>query len=328
MSDNTETETQSPTGSHQEATSTSPQLSGQVKTSRLNRRLCAVFVGVLVLLGVAWSASPPIIEEFYWHRVMMPKILSGEGETSQAANPGSTFKECENGCPEMVVIPGGQFSMGSMDGRKSEKPVHSVILGKPFAVSKFETTVAEWNACVAAGACEAAESNSSRPSNRPVVNISWQQANGYAEWMSRITGKPYRLLSESEWEYAIRAGKTVKALQDDKSFGTRDGTCNGCGSKWDKRETAPVGSFDANNYGLHDMRGNVREMTMDCWNDNYQGAPANGSVRLDGECDSRAVRGGSWRFWYTNFRLTRRNKQAINDASDDLGFRLARDLMP
>ncbi|MEM9356365.1 MAG: SUMF1/EgtB/PvdO family nonheme iron enzyme [Pseudomonadota bacterium] len=328
MSDNTVNEKHSMNGSQKDANSESKEALDQPKTSRLNRRLIAIFIGVLLLLGIAWTASPPIIEEYYWHRVMMPKILSSDQETTQAAKAGSSFKECQNGCPEMVVIPRGQFDMGSVDGRKNEKPVHNVIIDRPFAVSKYETTVAEWNACVAAGACQATTTTSPPPPNRPVVNISWQQANQYAEWMSRITGKPYRLLSESEWEYAIRAGKTVKALQDSKRFGTRDGSCNGCGSKWDKKETAPVGSFDANSYGLHDMRGNVREMTMDCWNETYQGAPANGSVRLEGECGSRAVRGGSWRFWYTNFRLTRRGKEAINDASNDLGFRLARDLQP
>ena len=152
-----------------------------------------------------------------------------------AATPGSSFKECASGCPVMVVIPAGMFRMGSpaqeADREANEGPLHEVTIARPFAVSQFEITFAEWDACVAAAACPRAADSWGR-GEMPVINVSWRDAQQYVGWLSQVTGAPYRLLTEAEWEYAARAG-----AQTAYSWGERPGTgnanCNGCGSPWD-----------------------------------------------------------------------------------------------
>jgi formylglycine-generating enzyme required for sulfatase activity len=251
----------------------------------------------------------------------------------KALKPNRPFKECAH-CPEMVVVPAGKFSMGSPasePGRSADEgPQHTVTLARPFAVGRFEVTFDEWGACAADGGC-----NGYQPSDegwgrgrRPVVNVSWDDANAYAAWLSKKTGKSYRLLSESEYEYAARAGRQT-AYPWGNAVGTNKANCHSCGSRWDARETAPVGSFAANAFGLYDMVGNVREWTEDCYHDSYNGAPADGSAWTEGaNCYNRVVRGGSWllapaflrtasRYWFTaDYRLRY------------LGFRVARTLAP
>ena len=126
--------------------------------------------------------------------------------------------------------------------------------------------------------------------------MSWDDAQAYVKWLSSITGKAYRLLSEAEYEYAARAGSETKYPWGDdiKLNGKAMANCDGCGSQWDNKQTAPVGSFAANQFGLYDMVGNVWEWTEDCWNESYQGAPADGSAWTSGDCSRRVVRGGSW----------------------------------
>ena len=128
---------------------------------------------------------------------------------------------------------------------------------------------------------------------RPVINVSWNDAQDYVEWLSAQTGHAYRLLSEAEWEYVARAGSsTVYSWGDD--IGSNRANCDGCGSQWDYDRTAPVGSFAANGFGVHDMHGNVWEWVEDCWNGSYAGAPTDGSAWRSGECEQRVLRGGSW----------------------------------
>ena len=132
---------------------------------------------------------------------------------------------------------------------------------------------------------------------RPVINVSWDDAQAYVKWLSGITGKPYRLLSEAEYEYAARAGsrdETIPGATRSSSTAKPMANCDGCGSQWDRKQTAPVGSFAANAFGLYDMVGNVWEWTEDCWNASYKGAPADGSPWTSGDCSRRVVRGGSW----------------------------------
>jgi formylglycine-generating enzyme required for sulfatase activity len=155
------------------------------------------------------------------------------------------------------------------------------------------------------------------------MNVNWDDAQAYVAWLSRKTGKPYRLLSEAEWEYAAQAGTGREAAA---TRGANQANCIGCGSRWDGRQAAPAGSFAANAFGLHDMLGNVWEWTADCWNASHDGALADGSVRLTGECSRRVLRGGSW---YNSPELTRsadriRNPSDSRDDSD--GFRVARTL--
>jgi formylglycine-generating enzyme required for sulfatase activity len=233
----------------------------------------------------------------------------------------------------MIVVPAGRFMMGSRGGRgaKDEYPKHEVTIAKPFAVAKFALTFDEWDACAAHGGCRLNPSDRGwGRGRRPAINVSWADAQAYVRWLSGITGKPYRLLSEAEWEYAARAGTETKYPWGDdiKLKGRAMANCDGCGSQWDNKQTAPVGSFPANAFGLHDVAGNVWEWTEDCWNESYRGAPADGSPWTSGDCDTRVVRGGSWTLIPGNLRSANRNRFVTSGRSYHLGFRVARTLTP
>ena len=222
---------------------------------------------------------------------------------------GTAGRECAE-CPEMVVVPAGQFRMGNLSGDDIgyERPVHDVTIAAPFAVGKYEVTFAEWDACVAGGGC------THRPNDegwghgtRPVRNVSWEDAQEYVGWLSRETGKPYRLLSEAEWEYVARAGTTTKYPGDINK---------------------------PNAFGLF-TEGfvNVNEWVADCWNENYEGAPADGSAWTSGDCDLRVVRGDDVMFivprgdgFFTSARADRGSFDAGYRSLFKLGFRVARTL--
>ena len=270
---------------------------------------------------VAHGPKGPTILEVDLERIFEP----GDVFTNALASGGEG--------PEMVVIPAGRFRMGclSNDGAclHDEKPVHEVTIGRAFALSTREATFAQWDACVAGGGC-----GGHRPGDRgwgrgdrPVINVSWEDAQSYVSWLSGETGEEYRLPSESEWEYAARAGTGTKYSWGNEIGGNR-ANCDGCGSRWDGKQTAPVGSFARNGFGLYDMHGNVREWVEDCWNASYAGAPADGSAWLSGACSERVLRGGSWflnpRFLRAAYRLwfSTGNRYLI------FGFRVARTLTP
>jgi formylglycine-generating enzyme required for sulfatase activity len=215
----------------------------------------------------------------------------------------------------MVVVPAGTTWLAS--GR-------NVAIAMPFAVGKFEVTFEEWDACVAQGGC------SHRPDDRgwgrgrqPVMNVSWNDAQSYLAWLSRRTGKSYRLPSEAEWEYAAQAGSGREAAA---VRGANQANCDGCGSRWDNRQAAPAGSFAANAFGLHDMLGNVWEWTADCWNASHDAASADGSVRLTGDCSRRVLRGGSWGSFPEFTRSAHRIWFTTDNRLDGYGFRVARTL--
>ena len=252
---------------------------------------------------------------------------------AQTPTPGSVFQDCDK-CPSMVVVPAGSFAMGSPASeprRESyEGPQHEVTFAKPFAVAKYELTFADWDACVTGGGC-----NGYKPNNldwgrgqQPVINVSWDDARAYVAWLSEVTGKTYRLLSEAEYEYATRAGTTtVYPWGDD--IGKNNANCNGCGSKWDVQQPAPVGSFPPNKFGLYDMVGNVFEWTQDCYHDSYNGAPTDGSAWITGgDCGKRAVRGGAWSFYTVFLRSAFRMGVPIVIRGSNLGFRVGRTLTP
>jgi len=156
--------------------------------------------------------------------------------------------------------------------------------------------------------------------------VSWDDAQNYVAWLSRITGKTYRLLSEAQYEYAARAGRqTVYPWGDD--LGRNNANCNGCGSQWDDKQTAPVGSFAANGFGLYDMVGNVWEWAEDCYHDSYNGAPADGTARTGGDCNTRVVRGGSWNYNPQHLRSAIRLGVSAGDRNVVLGFRVGRTLV-
>jgi formylglycine-generating enzyme required for sulfatase activity len=185
-------------------------------------------------------------------------VLTPKAE--HALKPGDSFRECAEHCPEMVVVPTGEFMMGSRateEGRyPNEGPPHKVTIAEPFAVSKYDVTFADWDACFSVGGCPQISDNDFGRKRRPVINVSWDEAQQYVAWFRKMTGRPYRLLSEAEWEYAARAGKQAVYPWGDK-IGENNANCSGCGSEWDNDRTSPVGSFNANAFGLYDMAGNV-----------------------------------------------------------------------
>jgi formylglycine-generating enzyme required for sulfatase activity len=238
-------------------------------------------------------------------------------------------------CPEMVVVPAGKFAMGFSDSEKyssyAEGPQHEVVFAKPFAVGKFEVTFDEWDTCVAQGGCAwKSEGQSWARGRHPVMNVSWDDVKQYAAWIAKLTGRPYRLLSEAEWEYAARAGTaTTYSWGDDIGIGNAN--CDGCGSQWDNKQTAPVGSFKPNDFGLYDMHGNVLEWVEDPWHYNYSGAPKDGSAWLQpGYRDNslHVARGGSWSGKPQNLRAANRSWFSTVNRFTSVGFRLARTINP
>ena len=160
---------------------------------------------------------------------------------------------------------------------------------------------------------------------QPVINVSWDDGQAYVGWLSKKTGQRYRLASESEWEYAARAG-TKTARYWGEAIGSGNANCHECGSQWDGRQTAPVGSFRSNGFGVHDVLGNVWEWTEDCWNESYAGAPGDGSAWTSGDCSRRVLRGGSWDGIPRLVRSAYRNGSTTVTRGNGLGFRVARTL--
>lgn len=250
---------------------------------------------------------------------------------------GTVFRDCPQ-CPELVVIPTGRFLMGTakseIDRDISEGPQHQVNV-RSFAMGRYEVTFADWDACTTAGGCTSIVRDQGwGRERRPVFNVSWSDAQQYARWLSSQTGAHYRLPSEAEWEYAARGGTTTRRYWGD-AIGRGHANCFDCG--YEEKRTAPVGSFSPNPFGLYDMIGNVTEWTEDCWNENYDGAPTDGSAWILGDCTSRVARGGSWRsnaqFSWQHERSNKRDLRAGHRGqvdkgfrTDSLGFRVARTL--
>jgi len=200
------------------------------------------------------------------------------------------FRDCDT-CPVMLPIPAGGFEMGSTED-PSERPPHRVTL-RAFALGKFEVTAAEWAACVAAQGCSYKPPTDASGARRPATNLSWADATEYVQWLQKLTGKPYRLATESEWEYAAAAGTTSRFYWGDQP-GAGKADCKGCGPSHDERLPAEVGTFPANPWGLHGMAGGIAEWVDDCWHASYQGAPADGSAWRTASCSRHVLRGGSW----------------------------------
>ena len=280
-------------------------------------------------------------------RVVLSRCAEPEEAESEDAEQapadwkaGDLFRDCPE-CPEMVVVPAGTFRMGAPKSeeysRDNERPVHSVSVPS-FAAGVYELTFAEWDACAASGGCggHRPEDGGWGRGRRPAIEVSWDDAQSYVRWLSGKTGKRYRLLSESEWEYVARAGtqtpfhtgSTITPQQANydgrDSYPSGDYNPNGLY----RGQPLPVGSFPANGFGLHDVHGNVWEWVEDCWNDGYAGAPADGSAWESGDCSDRVLRGGSWYKvpWFLRSANRLRNTTAFRDYYD--GFRVARTLAP
>jgi len=320
------------------------------------RRFRAVLYGLVaaVIIGlVGWIEQSLIKSQWLWWTSQRPFVAANiwpyalKPAAEQALKPGDSFRECAprqqniDYCPDMVVVPAGSFEMGSPATDKSantnEFPQHQVSIVKPFAVSRFAVTMAEWDACVAGGGCSGYTPSDSGwgRGEQPAININWEDAERYVAWLAQMTGKPYRLLAEAEYEYAARAGTTTEYPEGD-TIGKNNADCVGCGSNWDNQQTAPVGSFPANKFGLYDMVGNVWELTQDCYHPSYEidtpqgkvDAPTDGSAWITGDCTRRVVRGGSWYDSPVALRSASRRGGTLEVRNDSLGFRVARSLAP
>ena len=289
---------------------------------------------IVGLVGVIYR--PEIAEEVHWWRTVRPyRVANFDGKAmtlgeERAIQAGEVFRECAKDCPEMVVLPAGRFMMGSpaneKDRGKDERQQQATI-SRQFAVSKFEVTFDEWDACTAVGACPHVNDSGFGRGKQPVINVSWEAARRYVGWLSTMTGRPYRLLRESEWEYAARAGSdSAYAWGDDiKKDGHPMANCIECGSQWDGRKPAPVGAFPANKFGLHDMHGNVWEWVADCYE--IQGTTRADPAAPGGDCE-RVVRGGSWSEPSQFLRSAVRSSIATDDLRINLGIRVGRALSP
>lgn len=243
-------------------------------------------------------------------------------QTRTGTKAGDIFRDCPD-CPELVVVPAGSFNMGSAS--EYENPVHRVTIGTSFAIGRREVTFDEWDRCVDAGRCK------NRPSDRdwgrgdrPVINVSWVDAKAFLTWLSQKTGKTYRLPTEAEWEYAARAG-TDATYWWGGDLGTRQANCAEC-KTGESQKTMPAGSFKANPFGLFDTAGNVAEWVEDCWNDNYRGAPTNGSAWLAGQCGLRVLRGGAFDSQARYLRSASRFRYDSDVRYSANGFRVVREL--
>jgi formylglycine-generating enzyme required for sulfatase activity len=330
-----------------------PATLARVPTWQLNAgaRTIGIAVAVVLLAVVAWAAL---------HHAHAPTA----NEVTRVAAPlpatGTVLRDCPT-CPLFTVLPAGRFKQGSADGTASAsvRPMHWVSINHPFAMSTSAVTVDEFRAFATATGrdmqgCDTydgrwrhqAKSSWQNPGfeqrgTHPVTCASFNDATAYAQWLSLKTGHHYRLPSASEWEYAARGGgdavqpwnangsdACASANVADASAARRfpGWTAFACNDGY--VFTAPVGSFKANAFGLHDMLGNVFQWTADCWNANYQGAPVDGSARTDGNCNERELRGGSWFSSPGYVRADYRNHFAANYRASSAGIRLVRDLTP
>jgi formylglycine-generating enzyme required for sulfatase activity len=269
--------------------------------------------------------------------------------TAQPASAGAhastdikSFKDCET-CPEMVLVPRGAALIGSPaqeTARMPQEPAPSeAIIPAPFAAGRYDVTFDEWDACVAEGGC-----NAWRPGDfnwgrgrQPVIFVSWKDAKAYVDWLAKKTGKPYRLLSETEWEYAARGCATVTCPNQPFWFGAITPELANYDARYayagspkglSRRRAIPADDGASNPFGLVNMLGNVRQWVEDCWNPSPGAPPAGGAARLDGDCADRVTRGGSFDDKPQDLRAAARSWDTIDARSQKIGFRVARALDP
>lgn len=273
------------------------------------------------------------------------------------------FRDCAE-CPEMVVVPPGEFTMGIAPGETEslgwvgslmerdgafdrERPQHKVTLARPFAVGRYEITRAEFEGFVKETGhnlpkdCRHTDENSDevpaaklswqepgflQSGRDPVVCVSWEDAKAYTTWLSAKTGQPYRLLTEAEWEYATRAGIQERYYFGPEISGVDANHADTRDGDVYRKKTQPVGTFLANAFGLYDVHGNAWEWVEDCWHEDYHGAPSDGSEWSVGDCEKRVIRGGSWASdgWVLRSAFRYRFEQSLR--FNTIGFRVGRSL--
>lgn len=242
------------------------------------------------------------------------------------AQPLETYTDPTTGM-QFVSIPGGTFVMGDPSGKDPfAVPSHEVTV-KPFYLGKYEVTFVEYDQFARETKRELPNDMGWGRGIRPVINVSWDDAIAFTKWLSKKSGKTFRLPSESEWEFAARGGTTSRYPWGD-DFGRSNANCYGCGTPWDGQQTAAVGSFSPNPYGLHDMIGNVYEWCLDSLHKSYKGAPVNGSAWMTGgekdhrKREARMNRGGSWFQPSREMPVFRRCWDATGEKLHELGFRV------
>jgi formylglycine-generating enzyme required for sulfatase activity len=320
------------------------------------RRKALQGLAVVVILVVAVGGGGSLWER-YAMATRLPLLVSATKPLDDAdprlRKTGEIFQECTK-CPEMVVMPyPAAFRMGASDKedmsavksyrQPNEQVQHEVKFGKRFAVARYETTYEEWDVCHELGGCRTNARADGGRGRKPATYVNWFDAREYVAWLSKWTGKKYRLLSEAEWEYAARAGTETNFWWGNAvtESGKQMANCIDCYDK-SNRQTTEVGAFPANPFGLHDMNGNVWEWVEDCYHPSYNPKfkpppPSNGSPWIDGErkagvdekevdCGSRGVRGGSITEHAGNVRSGFRGFRNIGSADMDSGIRVAREL--
>ena len=277
---------------------------------------CFVPLAFLVLSSWVHSGEAPV-DPIYADRFEVPVVI-----------------DCPE-CPELMVIPGGSFTMGSPETEfqsvNTERPQREVDVPS-FAMGRTSVTFDQWEACVAAGGCNHQPSDQGwGKGSRPVINVSWNDAQQYVAWLSDKTGHTYRLPSEAEREYATRAGTSgrfntgfcITAAQ--ANFNGEEPPFSCPTGIWRSR-TVPVATFEPNAFGLFDTHGNVWEWVQDCWNSSYLGAPTDGSAWMTGDCDQAVLRGGSWFVFGRGVRSASRARFARFTRFEDFGFRVVREI--
>ncbi|WP_377706446.1 formylglycine-generating enzyme family protein [Pseudomonas protegens] len=274
-------------------------------------------------------------------------LISLNAHAVEPPKPGSVFKDCKN-CPEMVVLPAGSFVMGTPEdevGREpDEGPQHTVTFKNAFAMSRFHVTAAELDAYIRETGtvikdgddrpgrlCQASKPRYEQGPRQPAVCVDYADVQAYTQWLSKKTGKHYRMVSEAEREYAARAGSTgsfpfpfdeegqYQITKHANTYGPKDGFSF----------TAPVGSYPPNAFGMYDMHGNVYEWVADCWHPDYVGAPADGRAWMEeseGVCLDAQIRGNDWGEAPVFSRSGNRNSRKREVRGDWLSFRVVREL--
>jgi formylglycine-generating enzyme required for sulfatase activity len=270
-----------------------------------------------------WVSST-LSERFVFRKAPPPPVTPPTPSPPRqiARKAGDIFRDCPD-CGELVVVPAGSFDMGSTS--EFEDPVHRVTIARPFAMGRREVTFGEWDSCVASGGCKTRLNDRGwGRGDHPVLGVTWFEAKEFLRWLSQKTGQRYRLPSEAEWEYAARAGTTTEYWWG-RDAGIARANCRECGTGR-PQQTFPVGSFQPNPFGLYDTAGNVAEWVEDCWNDDYKGAPTDGSAWTTGQCSLRVLRGGGFDSQARYLRTTSRFRYDNNVRFFANGFRVLREL--
>lgn len=268
-------------------------------------------------------------------------VADAQGKKSSrapAADP--AFRDCP-ACPLMMTVPAGELMMGSPESESrrgsDEGPQHKVQIPRPFAIGKYEVTFAEWDACVAKGGCRHKPSDEGWGRGKhPVINISYDDAQQFVAWLASTSGKPYRLPTEAEWEYAARAQSIATATTQPFSTGATVGYKQ---ANYDanfvyaagrigiyRQRTMEIGSLPRNAFGLHEMHGNVWEWVEDCYRPDYRDAPADGAAVKSSDCKLRVLRGGAWNYYPWMLRSAARYATPGEVRLNNAGLRVARSL--